>query len=94
MGEEIDRTDIFKKLSKKQLQKNRLRGVMHHLKRLKKEVATIEQQLKQELEWMQTESDSPTPEVPQTDGVTGRQRCHWVRCYTGRLNYAVAMACT
>ena len=63
MGEENDndRTDIFKKLTPLQLQKNRIRGIVYHLKRLKREVATIEQQLKQELEWMQTESDSPTP---------------------------------
>ena len=66
MGE-MHPTDIFKKLTPKQLQKNRLRGVMHHLKRLKREVATIELQLKQELDWMQTESDSPTMTYKITD---------------------------
>ena len=90
MGEDNDRTDIFKKLTPRQLQKNRLRGIMHHLKRLKREVATIEAGTGVDAHGVRF----PNTEVPQTDGVTGRQRCHWVRCYTGRLNNAIAMACT
>ena len=59
-------SDIFMKLSDRQRQRNRLTGVFHHLKRLKREVATIEQQLKQELEWLQTEPNSPGPHCPES----------------------------